>query len=58
MLQLAKTNTAKNKTYDGTTSHQFDSTTFGELFGLFKIVKAIQYAKNYSAIPKSKEEET
>lgn len=58
MVQLSKANAVKNKTFDGTTSHQFDGITFGELFGLFKVVKAIQYAKNYSAIPKSKDEET
>lgn len=54
MVQLAKNNTAKEKKFDATLSHQFDGVTFSELFGIFKVVKAIQYAKNYNAFPQVK----
>lgn len=54
VVQLAKNNTANAKKFDATLSHQFDGITFNELFGVFKVVKAIQYAKKYSAFPQTK----
>lgn len=44
------------KKFDATSSHQFDDIAFQEIFGLFKVVKAIQHAKGYASQPDEKEE--
>jgi hypothetical protein len=58
MVNISRQNKARGKKFDVTTSHQFDAITFNELFGLFKVVKAIQYAKNYSAYALAKDDDS
>jgi hypothetical protein len=56
MVELSKSGVAKGKKFYTESTHQFDSITFKELLGVFKVVKAIQYAKNYSSVPISKDD--
>ena len=49
MWDMAKSNIKDNKEFDlSLVMNRFGDITFPELFGLFKVVKSIQYAKNYT----------
>lgn len=56
MVDISKSNKKDGKKFDPTVRHQFDDVTFPELLGIFKVVKAIQHAKNYSAFPSKTDE--
>lgn len=46
---MSKSNIKDNKKFDlSLAMNKFGDITFNELFGLFKVVKSIQYAKNYT----------
>jgi hypothetical protein len=47
MVNISKINKSNGKRFDPTVTHEFDDVTFPELLGIFKVVKAIQHAKNY-----------
>jgi len=46
---MARSNVANNKKIDlSLVMNRFGDITFNELFGLFKVLKSIQYAKGYN----------
>ncbi len=56
MVNISKNNKLEGKKFDPAIAHQFDDVTFPQLFGIFKVVKAIQHAKNYSSFPSKTDE--
>lgn len=56
ILEIAQHNVANGKRFYAESTHEFDSINFNELLGVFKVVKAIQYAKRYTAIPAKEED--
>lgn len=49
---MARGNVQLNKTIDyALVNNRFGDISFKELFGLFKVLKAIQYAKGYTPLP-------
>lgn len=55
---MAKENANLHKPFDlSLANNRFGEVTFNELYGLFKVVKAIQNAKGYKAISQSGDKE-
>jgi len=51
MEKMAKDNVNNHKPFDlSLATNRFNEITFDELYGLFKVLKAIQNAKGYTAI--------
>ena len=46
---MSKDNVKNSKKFDlALAMNKFGEITFNELFGMFKVIKSIQYAKNYT----------
>jgi len=48
---MAREYTKSNTKYDPFTNTRLNDITFKELFGAFKVVKAVEHAKKYSSVP-------
>ncbi len=49
MEKIAKENKKNNKTLDqDSIKNKFQAISFQELYGLFKVIKGVQYAKDFS----------